>query len=113
MFKIPDFSLAPPLCKQASLDLVSARKDFDPRTLVSGNLRHFDKTVRCAAHYAGATLSTSRTKKCTGQEATLEKNLNFCKTQVAQWRLWLDSVGSVGEQLEDAAGAWARQLNVV
>ena len=46
MFKIPDFSLAPRLCKQASLDLVSARKDFDPRTLVSGDLRHFDTTVR-------------------------------------------------------------------
>ena len=58
MFKIPDFSLAPRLCKQAGLDLVSARKDFDPRTLVSGNLRHFDTTVRCAAHYAGATLTS-------------------------------------------------------
>ena len=56
MFKIPDFSLAPCLCKQAGLDLISARKDFDPRTLVSGDLRHFDTTVRCAAHYAGATL---------------------------------------------------------
>ena len=56
MLKIPDFSLAPRLCKQAGLDLVSARKDFDPRTLVSGDLRHFDTTVRCAAHYAGATL---------------------------------------------------------
>ena len=55
MFKIPDFSLAPRLCKQAGL--VSARKDFEPRTLVSGDLRHFDTTVRCAAHYAGATLS--------------------------------------------------------
>ena len=30
--------------------LVSARKDFDPRT--SGDFRHFDTTVRCAAHYA-------------------------------------------------------------
>ena len=57
MFKIPDFFLAPPLCKQAGLDLVSARRDFDPRTLVSGNLRHFDTTARCAAHYAGATLT--------------------------------------------------------
>ena len=57
MFKIPDFSLAPHLCKQAGLDLVSARKDFDPRTLVSGDLRHFDTNVRCAAHYAGATLT--------------------------------------------------------
>ena len=56
MFKIPDFSLAPRLCKQAGLDFISARKDFDPRTLVSGDLRHFDTTVRCAAHYAGATL---------------------------------------------------------
>ena len=56
MFKIPDFSLAPRPCKQAGLDLVSARKDFDPRTLLSGDLRHFDTTVRCAAHYAGATL---------------------------------------------------------
>ena len=53
MFKIPDFSLA----QRAGLDLVSARKDFDPPpTLVTGDLRHFDTTVRCAAHYAGATL---------------------------------------------------------
>ena len=59
MFKTPDFSLAPRLCKQAGLDLVSARKDFDPRTLVSEDLRHFDTTVRCAAHYAGATLTIS------------------------------------------------------
>ena len=57
MFKIPDFPLAPPLCKQAGLDFVSARRDFDPCTLVSGNLRHFDTAVRCAAHYAGATLT--------------------------------------------------------
>ena len=35
MFKIPDFSLAPGLCKQAGLDLVPAWKDLDPRTLVS------------------------------------------------------------------------------
>ena len=55
MFKIPDFSLVPRLCKQAGLDLVSARND--PRTLVSGDLHHFDTTVRCAAHYAGATLN--------------------------------------------------------
>ena len=48
MFKVPDFSLALRLCKQAGLDLVFARKDFDPRTLVSGDLRHFDTTVRCA-----------------------------------------------------------------
>ena len=60
MFKIPDFFLAPRLCKQAGLDLVSARKDFDPGTLVSGDLRHFDMTVRCAAHYAGATLTDSK-----------------------------------------------------
>ena len=60
MFKIPDFSLAPRLCKQAGLDVISVRKDFDPRTLVSGDLRHFDTTVRCAAHYAGATLSVFR-----------------------------------------------------
>ena len=60
MFKIPDFSLAPRLCKQAGLDLISARKDFDPCTLVSGDLRHFDTTVRCAAHYAGATLTRNR-----------------------------------------------------
>ena len=56
MFKIPDFSLAPCLCKQAGLDLVSAWKDLDPRTLVS-DLRHFCMTVRCAAHCAGATLN--------------------------------------------------------
>ena len=56
MFKIPDFSLVPRLYKQAGLDLVSARKDFNPRTLVSGDLCNFDTTVRCAAHYAGATL---------------------------------------------------------
>ena len=30
MFKIPDFSLAPRLCKSAALDIVSARKDIDP-----------------------------------------------------------------------------------
>ena len=59
MFKIPDFSLAPRLCKQAGLDLVSALKDFEPCTLVSGDLRHFDTTVRCAAHYSGATLRLS------------------------------------------------------
>ena len=53
MFKIPDFSLAPRLCKQAGF----WRKDFDPRTLVSGDLCHFDTTVRCAAHYARAALS--------------------------------------------------------
>ena len=58
MFKIPEFSLAPRLCRKAGLDLVSARKDFDPRTLVSGDLRHFDTTVRCAAHYARATLNS-------------------------------------------------------
>ena len=57
MFKTPDFSLAPRLCKQAGLDLVSARKDLDPGTLVSGDLRHFCMTVRCAAHCAGATLT--------------------------------------------------------
>ena len=45
------------ICKQAGLDLNSARRDFDPRTIVSGNLRQFDTTVRCAAHYAGATLT--------------------------------------------------------
>ena len=56
MFKIPDFSLAPRLCKQAGLNIVSARKDFDPRTLVSEDFRHFNTTVRCAAHYAGVTL---------------------------------------------------------
>ena len=49
------------LCKQAGLDLVSARKDLDPRTLVSGDLRHFCMTVRCAAHCTGATLNTNRT----------------------------------------------------
>ena len=59
MFKIPDFSLAPGVCKQAGLDLVSARKDFDSRTLVLGDLRHFDTTVRCAARYAAATLRTN------------------------------------------------------
>ena len=32
MFKIPDFSLAPRLYKQAGLDLVSAWKDLDPHT---------------------------------------------------------------------------------
>ena len=64
MFKIPDFSL-PCLCKQAGLDLVSAWKDLDPRTFVSGTLREtfailtFCMTVRCAAHYARA--STAQT----------------------------------------------------
>ena len=57
MFKIPDFSLAPCLCKQAGLDFVSAWEDLDPRTLVSGDRRHFCISVRCAAHCAGATLS--------------------------------------------------------
>ena len=59
MFKIPHFSLASCLCKQAGLDLVSAWKDLDPRTLVSGDLCHFCTTaavaVRWAAHCAGAT----------------------------------------------------------
>ena len=55
MFKRPNFSLASRLCKQAGLDLVTARKDFDPHTLVSGDPCHFDTTGRCAAHYAGAT----------------------------------------------------------
>ena len=63
MFKIPDFSLVPPVCKQAGLDLVSAWRDFDPRTFVSGNLRHFDTTVLCAAHYAGATLTRFTLKR--------------------------------------------------
>ena len=36
MFKIPDFSLAPRLCKQAGLDLIPAWKDLDPRTLGIG-----------------------------------------------------------------------------
>ena len=48
MLKIPDrqvfwtrekFSLAPRLCEQADLDLVSAWEGLDPRTLVSGTLR--------------------------------------------------------------------------
>ena len=63
MFKIPDFSLAPRLCKQAGLDLVSARKVFNPRTLVSGDFRPIDTTVRCAAHYAGATLRGLSSRK--------------------------------------------------
>ena len=36
MFKIPDFSLAPRLCKQAGLDLVSAWSDLDPLYLYRG-----------------------------------------------------------------------------
>ena len=71
MFKIPDFSLVPRLCKQAGLDLVSARKDFDPRTPVSGDLRLFDMTVRCAVHCAGATLN----------------NVWPARTLVAHWQL--------------------------
>ena len=41
MFKIPDFSLVPCLCTQAGVDFVSAWKDLDPRTLISGDRRHF------------------------------------------------------------------------
>ena len=54
-------SLVPCLDKQAGLDLVSASwKDLDPHTLVSGGLRHFCMTVRCAAHCAGTTLRCLR-----------------------------------------------------
>ena len=50
MFKIPDFSHAPWVRKQVGVDLVSAWKDVDPRTLVSGEHRPFCMTVHCAAH---------------------------------------------------------------
>ena len=50
MYKIPDFSLAPCVCKQAGLDLVYAWKDLDPRTLVIGRPSPFlhDCSLRCA-----------------------------------------------------------------
>ena len=55
MFKIPDFSLSPCLCKQAGLDLVSVRKDLDPRTLVSGTHGEpspfwHDRSLHCTLH---------------------------------------------------------------
>ena len=60
MFKIPNFSLAPRLCKQAGLDLVvCVIRSRSPYTCIrdsTGDLCHFDMTVRCAAHNAGATL---------------------------------------------------------
>ena len=45
------------ICNQAGFGLSFCTKRFDPRTPVSGDLRHFDTTVGCAAHYAGGTLS--------------------------------------------------------
>ena len=88
MFKIPDFSLAPRPCKQAGLHLVSAWKDLDPRTLVSGDLRHFCMTVRCAAHCAGATLNVFYRLR------TVFKSLRYwsssCKQEAYLERFFLD-----------------------
>ena len=60
MFNIPDFLTAPRLCKQAGLDLsfcvIRSRSSYTCIESSTGDLRHFDMTVRCAAHYARATL---------------------------------------------------------
>ena len=60
MFKIPDFSLTPRLSKQAGLDfgfcVIRSRSPYTCIGDSTGDLRHFDMTVRCAAHYAGAHL---------------------------------------------------------
>ena len=105
MFKIPDFSLVQRLCKQAGLDLVSARNH--PRTLVSGDLRHFDTTVRCAAHYAGATLNrtyrwrelrfrggTSEThtcvvSKCKSESSKAHRSVPTSCLDLLEWKLEL------------------------
>ena len=60
MFKIPDLSCATSMETGwfgLSFCVIISRSPYTCIGDSTGNLRHFDMTVRCAAHYAGATLS--------------------------------------------------------
>ena len=57
MFKIPDFSFAPRLYRLVWTNcVIRSRFAYTCIGDSTGDLRRFDMTVRCAAHYAGATL---------------------------------------------------------